>query len=46
MLTLPLRCIAARKAFYEKPVDEAELASVPAGVPATRVAQSPGSDAL
>jgi multidrug efflux pump subunit AcrB len=47
MLTLPLRCIAARKAFYEKPVREDEDGLVPApagGAPATPVAQLPGTD--
>jgi multidrug efflux pump subunit AcrB len=46
MLTLPLRCIAARKAFYEKPVQEEEGELVPVSVPATGVAPTPGSDTL
>jgi multidrug efflux pump subunit AcrB len=49
MLTLPLRCIAARKAFYEKPVprDEGELAPERAGAPpAPGVVQQPGSDTI
>jgi hypothetical protein len=45
MLTLPLRCIAARKAFYEKPVDEDELAPEQAGALAAVEAQLPGTRA-
>jgi multidrug efflux pump subunit AcrB len=44
MLTLPLRCIAARNAFYEKQVegeDEVEPTPTPAGTAAPRGAQSP-----
>jgi len=29
MLTLPLRCIAARRAFLEKPVREGEIEPAP-----------------
>jgi multidrug efflux pump subunit AcrB len=48
MLTLPLRCIAARNAFREKTVSEDEGGPAPEqmGAPATQVVQSPRSDAL
>jgi Cu/Ag efflux pump CusA len=48
MLTLPLRCIAARRAFYDKPVgyEEDELSPASGGVPAAGVAKSPGSEAM
>jgi multidrug efflux pump subunit AcrB len=50
MLTLPLRCIAARNAFYEKHVRQEEDAALPGqagapGAPATEVVQSPRHDA-
>jgi Cu/Ag efflux pump CusA len=50
MLTLPLRCIAARNAFYEKHVPQEEDEALPGqagapGAPATEVVQSPRHDA-
>jgi multidrug efflux pump subunit AcrB len=50
MLTLPLRCIAARRAFYEKPVEEegedgGELAPERAGGIVPQAVQSPRPDA-